>query len=487
MKNVRRRILLILLIGIALCLVQVATAARAKENAKLPNIIVIFADDMGYGDIGINGAEGYTTPNIDRMAAEGMQFAEFCAGRSVCSPSRAALMTGCYPLRVGVKSNFGPKSTNGLHPDEMTIADLVKQRGYSTAMYGKWHLGHLPDFLPTEQGFDEWYGLPYSNDMWPFHPDPRYNFPDLPLMEGKKILEYNSDQTKLTTEYTKRTVKFIETHKKKPFFIYFAHAMPHVPLFTSEKFAGKTKRGLYGDVLEEIDWSVGQILSTLKRLDMDENTLVIFTSDNGPWLLYGDHGGSAGPFREGKNTMFEGGMRVPCVMWWPGKIPAGSVCNELASTIDILPTIAGLTGAPLSDRRIDGLDIWPLMSGRSGAKTPHEAFYYYYSTNLQAVRSGRWKLHFAHDYGMVAEPGGGGKPGKRGTGKIALSLFDLKKDEGETTNVAAEHPEIVDRLKKLAEQIRKDLGDSSRRQPGPGIRKLGITQPPAPARQRRQK
>ncbi len=472
MNQMKRRQFLTLGAGLAAGLLHPKAPAQANRKANTPNIIIIFADDMGFGDIGINGAEGHGTPNIDRMAAEGMQFSDFYCGRSVCSPSRAALLTGCYPIRVGVKTNFNPRSKNGLHPGETTIADLVKQRGYATAMYGKWHLGHLPEFLPTEQGFDEWYGLPYSNDMWPFHPDPRYNFPDLPLMEGKKILEYNSDQTKLTRTYTERTVQFIEAHQDEPFFIYLAHAMPHVPLFTSERFKGKTARGTYGDVLEEIDWSVGAILKTLKARGLDKDTLVIFTSDNGPWLLYGDHGGSAGPFREGKGTMFEGGLRVPGVMWWPGKIPAGSVCKELASTIDFLPTIAGLIGAPLPERKIDGLDIWPLMSGRPGAKTPHEAFFYYFGTHLQAVRSGKWKLHFPHDYGIVVKPGQGGMHGERGTAKIGLSLFDLKKDEGETTNVAEEHPKVVARLEKLAEEMRKDLGDSGTKRPGPGMREL---------------
>ncbi len=472
MTKMKRRSFLTLGAGIAAGLLRNSAQAAPKRKGNTPNIVLIFCDDMGFGDIGVNGAEGYSTPNIDRMAAEGMQFRNFYAGRSVCSPSRASLMTGCYPLRVGVKNNFGPKSRNGLHPGEMTIADVVKQKDYATAMYGKWHLGHLPDFLPIKQGFDEYYGLPYSNDMWPYHPDPRYNFPDLPLMEGEKILEYNSDQTKLTGEYTRRTIKFIKEHRDEPFFIYLAHAMPHVPLFTSKRFKGKTKRGTYGDVLEEIDWSVGQILKTLKKLDLDEDTLVIFTSDNGPWLLYGNHGGSAGPFREGKGTMFEGGMRVPCVMWWPGKIPGGEVCNELSSTIDILPTIAGLTGAPLPERKIDGLDIWPLMSGKPGAKTPHEVFYYYFGVHLQAVRSGKWKLHFPHDYNIVATPGVDGKHGKGAKVMIGLSLFDLSKDEGETTNLADKYPEVVSRLEKLAEEMRKELGDSAQNRPGPGIREL---------------
>ncbi len=271
--------------------VPAAEPSQPPPNVP-PNVIIIFCDDMGYADIGPFGAKGYRTPHLDRMAKEGTIFTDFHVGRSVCSPSRAALMTGCYPVRVGVPGNFGPGSKTGLSPDEVTIAEIVKQKGYATAMYGKWHLGHLPKFLPTQQGFDEWFGLPYSNDMWPYHPERRYRFPDLPLMEGPKILKAAvkpEDQVHLTTWYTERTVKFIERNQDRPFLIYLPHAMPHVPLFVSEKFQGKTERGLFGDVIGEIDWCVGQILDALKRHGIDEQTLVIFTSDNGPWLLYGDH------------------------------------------------------------------------------------------------------------------------------------------------------------------------------------------------------
>ncbi|MFQ5732864.1 MAG: sulfatase [Planctomycetaceae bacterium] len=445
-----------------------AESSRSGTNERPPNVIVVFCDDMGYADIGPFGAKGDKTPNLDRMAREGMKFTSFVVARSVCSPSRAALLTGCYPLRVGVPGNFGPGSRTGLHPDEMTLAELVKQRSYATAMLGKWHLGHRPKFLPVAQGFDEWYGLPYSHDMWPYHPEQgvRYRFPDLPLMEGTKVVNPRmqpKDVSRLTTQYTKRAVAFIKRSHKRPFLLYLAHAMPHVPLFVSKRHAGKTKRGLYGDVISEIDWSMGRILDTLRALKIDKQTLVIFTSDNGPWLLYGDHAGSARPLREGKGTPFEGGYRVPCVMWWPGKIPADSVCSELASTIDILPTVAHLTGARLPKRKIDGKNIWPLMAGRKGARSPHDAFYYYSGLRLSGIRSGRWKLMFAQTFGKPDPPGKNGKPGRRTRGRIPLSLFDLEADVGERKNVADKHPTVVKRLQQLAKHMRDRLGDGRTR------------------------
>ena len=458
--------------AIAASAMGAAKPQAAKPQAgKLPNFIIIFCDDMGYADIGPFGAKGYTTPNLDRMASEGTIFTDFHVARSVCSPSRAAILTGCYPVRVGVPGNFGPSSKNGLDLKATTIAQLVKQKGYATAMYGKWHLGHQKPYLPTSRGFDEWFGLPYSNDMWPYHPEARYKFPDLPLMEGEKVVNPTvqpSDQVHLTTWYTERTVKFIEANKDRPFLVYLPHAMPHVPLFVSKKYKGKTERGLFGDVIAEIDWGVGQILDALKKHGLDENTLVIFTSDNGPWLSYGERAGSAGPLREGKGTSFEGGFRVPCVMRWPGRIPAGKRCNELAGTIDVLPTIAALSGAKLPETKIDGKDIRPLMFGQSGATSPHEVFYYYAGFHLQAIRSGKWKLMFPHGYGHVDEPGKGGKPGKRSNRKIELSLFDLAADVGETTDVKDKHPDVVKRLQALAEIARKDLGD---RKPGPRMLK----------------
>ncbi|MDH4239709.1 MAG: sulfatase-like hydrolase/transferase, partial [Phycisphaerae bacterium] len=339
----------------------------------------------------------------------------------------------------------------------------------------KWHLGHHPQFLPTRHGFDDYFGLPYSNDMWPHHPERPGGYPDLPLIEGEKIIEYNPDQTKLTTWYTERAVKFIEANKDRPFFVYLPHSMVHVPLFVSDKFKGKSRQGLFGDVIMEIDWSVGQILSTLKRLGIDKKTLVIFSSDNGPWLSYGDHAGSAKPLREGKGTTFDGGQREPTIMRWPGKIPPGLVCKEPASTMDILPTMAKLAGAKLPDRSIDGKDIWPLMSGQPGAGSPHEAFFYYNGWELEAVRSGKWKLHLPHGYRTLAgRPGGtGGIPARYEQGKIGMALFDLENDIGEQHDVSTKYPDVVKRLLSLVESMREDLGDLAKKMTGKGRRPPG--------------
>ncbi|NOX55163.1 MAG: sulfatase, partial [Planctomycetes bacterium] len=457
---------------------------------RLPNFVIIFIDDMGYADIGPFGAKGYETPNLDRMAREGMKFTDFYVTQAVCSASRAGLMTGCYNVRVGIFGALGPKSRHGISDQEMTLAELVKQKGYATAVFGKWHLGHHPRFLPLRHGFDEYFGLPYSNDMWPYHPGVAHlpmservkRWPPLPLIEGDKIINPNvtaKDQEMLTTWYTEHAVDFIKLHKDQPFLIYLPHSMCHVPLYVSDKFRGKTKRGLFGDVIEELDWSVGQILDTLQECGIAEHTLTIFTSDNGPWLSYGDHAGSAKPLREGKGTMFDGGCREPTLMHWPGQIPAGRVCREMAGTVDILPTIAFLIDAQLPDHKIDGKNIWPLMSGQPGARSPHEVYWFYWGAQLQAVRSGKWKLHFPHSYRTLGgRPGGkGGIPVKYETAKIGLSLFDLENDIGETTNVADKYPEVVARLKRLADQARADLGDSAQKKTGSGRRDCGRLQP----------
>ncbi len=445
-----------------------------KASGDKPNFIIIFCDDAGYADVGCFGAKGFETPNLDRMAAEGVRFTDFYVAAASCTPSRAALMTGCYPQRVSLPHVLGPKAKIGISSEEQTIAELLKSRGYATACYGKWHLGHHPEFLPKRHGFDDYFGLPYSNDMWPRHPTNK-SFPDLPLIEGEKIIEYNPDQTKLTTWYTERAVRFIEKNKDRSFFLYLPHSMPHVPLYVSDKFKGKSKQGLYGDVIMEIDWSAGQILSTLKRLGIDEQTLVMFTSDNGPWLSYGDHAGSARPLREGKGTTFDGGQREPCIIRWPGRIPAGTVCDESASAMDILPTLAKLAGAELPALRIDGKDIWPLMSGRAGARSPHEALFYYRGWALEAVRSGKWKLHLPHSYRTLGgrKGGTGGKPVKYEQAKIGLALFDLEKDIGEQHDVSAQHPEVVERLLGLADKIREDLGDSTKKMTGKSRRPPG--------------
>ncbi len=464
-----------------------AVAAPTHAAERPPNIVVIFMDDMGYADIGPFGdvkALGYETPQLDRMAKEGRKFTDFYVTQAVCSASRAGLLTGCYNVRVGILGALGPGAKHGINPDEVTLAEICKQKGYATACYGKWHLGHHEKFLPMQHGFDDYFGLPYSNDMWPYHPGVRHlpmeqrikRWPHLPLIDGNKTINPKvtpEDQEQLTTQYTERAVSFIEKHKDTPFFLYLPHSMVHVPLYVSDKFKGKSERGLFGDVMMEVDWSVGRILETLRKHELEDNTLVIFTSDNGPWLSYGDHAGSAAPLREGKGTMFDGGCRESTLMWWPGKIPAGSSCDTPAMTIDILPTVAKLVGAKLPEHTIDGKDIWPLIAGEEGAESPHEAYYFYYGKQLQAMRMGDWKLHFPHGYRtMAGKPGGkGGIPTGYSQAKIGLSLFNLREDIGEQNDVAAKHPDIVKRMQAMAEEMRAELGDGKRK--GEGVRPAG--------------
>jgi arylsulfatase len=463
------------------------------DAALKPNIIIIFTDDQGYADVGKFGAVGFTTPNIDRMADEGAIFRNFHVAQPVCSASRAALMTGCYPNRIGIHGALSPRSKFGLSDQETTLAQLLKSRGYATAMFGKWHLGDSPQFMPLRHGFDEYFGLPVSNDFWPGHPDLITNlppalvarkrgYPDLPIYDGEKIFHPEmtiDDLNHLTTWYTERAVRFIDANKDRPFFLYLAHSMPHVPLGVSDKFRGKTTRGLYGDVIEEIDWSVGQVLDALKRNKIDGKTWVIYTSDNGPWLCYGTDAGSAKPLREGKATNWEGGTREPCVMRWPGHIPAGADTWDMLMSIDLFPTIAKLVGAPLPDRKIDGLDVWPIISRQPGARNPHEAYWFYYEVNqLQAVTTsdGRWKLQLPHTYQTLAgRPGGtNGVPANYTNRKIEHEeLYDLVHDISETTDVAADHPEIVKQLEDEAEKARADLGDALTKHPGPGRRQPG--------------
>lgn len=468
---------------------SVQTNIQSHAAERPPNVVVIFIDDMGYADIEPFGATTYKTPHLTKMAAEGIRFTDFQVSSAVCSASRAALLTGCYHRRVGFQGALGPTAKVGINEKEMTLAELCKQKGYATAIYGKWHLGHHPKFLPTNHGFDEYFGIPYSNDMWPFHPrfvdlapdDPlrKRNYPPLPLVEGTAVADANvvgEEQDMLTTWYTEKAVDFIERNRDKPFFLYVPHSMVHVPLYVSDKFRGRSGAGLYGDVVMEVDWSVGQILEAIKSHDLDDNTLVIFTSDNGPWLSYGDHAGSAGPLREGKGTMFEGGCREPTLMRWPGKIPAGTDCHELASTIDILPTVAKLIDAPLPDHKVDGKDIRPLMFGEPGAKSPHEAFYQYYAGGqLQSIRDRQFKLHFPHSYRtMNGRAGGrGGYPNTYQQKKIGRALYDLKSDVGETTDVLDKHPEVVARLEAAAEIARADLGDKLTKRVGDGVRPIG--------------
>jgi arylsulfatase A len=462
-----------LVLSVALASSSCHSLRHQASRTRPPNVVIIFCDDMAYADISPFGAKT-ATPNLSKLASEGMRFTDFYVGQAVCSASRAALLTGCYPNRVGIFGALSPRSRIGLSSNEVTIAEILRDRGYATAIYGKWHLGDAPQFLPTRHGFDEYFGLPYSNDMWPFHPVNPTNYPPLPLYDGEKVVQLMPDQTQLTRWYTERAVSFIERKKDQPFFLYLAHNMPHVPLFVSDKFRGRSGRGLYADVIMEIDWSVGEVMRSLKRNGLDDNTLVIFTSDNGPWLLYGDHAGSALPLREGKGTTFEGGVREPTVMRWPGKIPAGSICSEMVWSMDLLPTVARLVGtnAPM-DRIIDGKDIWPLMSGQPGAKSPHDAYYYYWDRGLEAVRSGQWKLHLGHEYRHLAAPGHGGQPGKYVNERIGAALYDLGKDTSETNDLVAQHPEVVRHLQQIAEAARDDLGDSQTKREGKNARPAG--------------
>ncbi len=478
-------------IAIMCCLVP--ALAHSADEAR-PNIVLLFADDLGYGDVGCFGSKDIKTPNIDRLAAEGTRFTSCYVAQAVCTASRAGLMTGCYPNRIGLFGALNHQSNVGIADSELLLPEICKQAGYATAILGKWHLGHRPQFLPAQHGFDEFLGIPYSNDNGPLHPIVK-GIPALPWIDGEKTVETDPDQSQFTRRLTDRALAFIERNKDRPFFLYVPHIMPHVPIFASEKFRGRSSRGLYGDVVEELDESVGEILAALGKHGLNERTLVIFLSDNGPFLSYGNHAGSSGKLREGKLTTFEGGVRSPCVMRWPGKVPANKTCSEIISTIDFVPSVAKLIGIPLSENRIDGMDIGPLVCGQVDA-SPRREFLYYAGDELQAVRSGPWKLHLAHEYLSPAEPRGkDGKPanfanlkpesmqqsGLRGIAsrhgylvkKIEQSLFHLEDDLGETTDIAAKHPGMVEQLLKTAEAARDDLGDSLTKRTGKNVRPSG--------------
>jgi arylsulfatase A len=479
---------------VLVCLTVLVSSAFSADNAAKPNVIVIFADDQGYQDLGCFGSPLIKTPNIDKMAAEGMRFTEFYSANSVCTPSRAALLTGCYPARVGQLGVLFPQSVVGLNPKEVNIANMLKGCGYATACVGKWHLGHQKKFLPTSQGFDQYFGIPYSNDMgtakqieysdtcnWregvteekvkKAFADPKgkgyRGFRNkVPLMRNKECVEFPADQSTLTKRYTEEAVKFITKNKSNPFFLYLPHTMPHVPLFASKNFKGTSDRGLYGDVIEEMDWCVGQVLKTLKKLGLDDNTLVVYTSDNGPWLGFGENGGCALPLRDGKFTVYEGGMREPCVMRWPGKIPAGTQCSEVCGTIDLLPTIAKLSGGAVPTKEIiDGKDIWPLMSGKKGAVSPHDVYYYYMpnASQLGAIRKGKWKMHMPKTKWNRNKDK---KAKKKWTEiKVGLELYDLSVDISESKNVASSNPKVVKELKQIAKAFDEELKKNAR-EPG---------------------
>lgn len=435
-------------------LLWMAAGGRIELHAAgKPNIIIILADDMGYGDLGCYGHPSIRTPNLDRMAAEGLRFTDFYAGQSLCTPSRAALMTGRFAVRSGMAGGPGrhvlyPNNPGGLPADEVTIAKALKRRGYTTCAIGKWHLGDLPDYLPTRRGFDEFFGLPYSNDSDWLDPkyrksetmsrDPDWHKFNVPLLRGTSIIERPVDQTTLTKRYTQEALGFIDRNRQKPFFLYFAHTFPHVPLFASEKFKGKSPRGRYGDAVEELDWSVGQVLELLRKDHLEKNTFVLFTSDNGPWLGKKWNGGSASLLRDGKAGTWEGGYRVPAIARWPGKIPAG-VTHEIADAMDIFTTSLKLAGAEIpADRPIDGVDMSPILFGNR--KGNRDVQLYFYGDRIYAIRKGKYKAHF------VTHDGYSNKPAEKHDPPL---LFDLSEDPGESNNLAADHPDVAAELTKL--------------------------------------
>ncbi|MDV7137275.1 sulfatase [Maribacter sp. TH_r10] len=426
---------------------------------------MILTDDQGYQDVGVFGSPNIETPHLDQMASEGVKLTNYYAAQAVCSASRAGLLTGCYPNRIGIHNALGPDNTHGINSEETTIAEMLKTKGYKTAIFGKWHLGHYPEFMPNRHGFDEYFGIPYSNDMWPYHPQqgPIFNFPDLPLYENETVIDTLTEQSQLTTQITERSVDFINRNKENPFFLYVPHPQPHVPLFVSDKFKGKSKRGLYGDVIMEIDWSVGQIMDALKKNGLEDNTIVIFTSDNGPWLSYGNHAGSALPHREGKGTAWEGGQREPFIIKYPDKLPAGKVVDVPVMAIDMLPTLASLTQSKLPELTIDGKDVWQVISGQT-TKSPQKAYFFYYRVNeLFGVRYGKWKMYFPHRYRTMEgqDPGKDGQPGEyRMVDLEEIELYNVENDESETQNIADQHPNIVTEIKLLANDMRSRLGDS---------------------------
>ncbi|MCR9015431.1 sulfatase [Aquiflexum gelatinilyticum] len=427
------------LIFLAILLYSCGNEAEKKSQSPLPNIVFIFADDLGYGDLGCFGATDIATPNIDRIAAEGIKFTSFLSASPVCSPSRAGLLTGRMPQRMGINSVFFPESFTGMDPEEITIAEILKDKGYRTSVVGKWHLGHMEKFLPLNQGFDEYFGIPYSNDM-----------ESVVYLRGNDVVDFKVDQQYTTKTYTEESLKFIDSAVGNPFFLYLAHNMPHVPIYASPDFQGTSNRGLYGDVIQELDWSVGEVLRKLEEKGILENTLIVFSSDNGPWLVMEDHGGSAGPLREGKQFTFEGGVRVPTVAMWKGKIEPGQVYEDLATQMDWFPTFCKLAGAEIpQDREIDGKDLSPVLfeNGRREGDT----FLYYMLSSQEGYREGDWKIKRPYE----------GFAGTRGMKKVDAHdtlLFNLKTDPGETTNLLRENPEKTAQMMRAMELAVKQLG-----------------------------
>jgi arylsulfatase A-like enzyme len=463
------------LYSLLLLLILPVAASSVFADSK-PNFVIIFADDQGYGDLGCFGSTKIKTPNIDRMAEEGRKFTNFMVASPVCTPSRAALLTGCYPKRVGMHQHvLFPSSTKGLNSEEHTIADHLSAQGYATACFGKWHLGHHPETLPQQHGFDTYFGIPYSNDM--NHPDNKgkpqggpdgmdllWNDPEstltkwkTPLMENEKIVELPVDQRTVTRRYTQKAIDFIRENRDGPFFVYLPNSMPHIPLYVPDEIRDPNPLNAYTNTIEHIDAEVGRLMDTIRELDLSGNTYVIYTTDNGPWLSFKHHGGSAGPLRDGKGTTFEGGQRVPCVMWGPGRIPAGTECGELAGTIDLLPTIAALTKVPLPEgRKIDGVDISALLTTDAGS--PRNEFVYYTSQGvIEGLRQGKWKL-------LVKKPRRPKGKGKATAEPAApeILLFDLSTDPGEQTNLASSHSDLVADLTKRMLELDAEIETNAR-------------------------
>lgn len=439
-----------------------AASSWAAATPKRPSFVVIFLDDSGFADFHPFGNPSYPTPNAVKLAGEGCRFTNFHVPQAICSASRSALMSGCYPGRTKVFGAHGPRA-RGLDPSFATLGNVMQSAGYKTAVFGKWHIGDQPDTRPPARGFDESCGLMYSNDMWEYHPQHPENYAKYPLQfweNGKVIIERvtPADQTTLTSRYTDHAVDFIRRHKESPFFLYVPHSMPHVPLFCGDRFKGKSGAGLYGDVMMEIDWSVGEIMNALKEAGVDENTLVLFTSDNGPWTSYGNHAGKT-PYREAKGTSFDGGTRSACTVRYPGRVKAGTVSARYWSTVDVLPTFAKLAGASLPANPIDGRDVWPLISGRAGVRNPHEYYPFSNGSNFEGVVSGdgRWKLHLPHNYRVLVRAGNDGAAGEYRQEKIGLSLFDMEKDPFETTNVLDRYPKVAAKLQAIAERHRQQF------------------------------
>ena len=449
----KRIIYLIILLAIFSC----------EKNNNSPNIVFILTDDLGYGDLSSYGSERVETTNIDKLAEDGVKLTSYYAAQPVCSASRAAILTGAYPNRLGIYNAFGPTSDSGINHNEYTLAEMLKDNGYKTGIFGKWHLGSKKEFFPTRHGFDEFYGILYSNDMWRWHPEYPEGYPqDLLLYRNENALKEIIDQSSLTKDITTESINFIKKNKDHPFFLYIAHPQPHVPLFVSENFMNITGEGLYADVITEIDYSVGRITKYLEENDLSDNTIFVFTSDNGPWLSYGDHSGSSGIFREGKGTTWEGGVRVPSIIKFPNGLRP-SIIDEPVMAIDWMPTFANITKSKLSQNKIDGKDIWPLLSGELN-QTPHKELYFYYRVNeLHSIRMNEWKIQFSRTYRSLngREGGKNGIPVKYDMNVIEHNeLYNLKDDPEEKINVYDKFPEIAKKMEKLADEARIKLGDN---------------------------